>query len=142
MKRLALLSASILWAAAFAPGASATPVPAPGPSVLFAGGGTLVTNGVFFPGTATCTNDGCTGAPPLQIQKGTDLEFVNLDVGFVANSHRVVSVKTKRGRPLFASDDVSGPGQDTIITSHLKPAVYTFVCSTHFGMFGQLEVVK
>ena len=109
---------------------------------VFAGGGTALTNGIFFPGTLTCDGTECSGLPPVQIQKGTDLEFVNLDVSAVTNAHQIMSYKRKRGRPVFASKAVEGPDTAVIITSHLKPRVYRFFCATHFGMEGAIEIVR
>src|SRR5687767_10083967 len=76
---------------------------------VFAGGGTPVSNGVFFPGTVLCVGTDCSGLPPVEIAQGTDLEFVNLDVSAVANIHQIVSYKRKRGRPLFTSKALEGP---------------------------------
>lgn len=113
------------------------------PNVIVAAGGTNLSNGIFLPGTAACDNSGCTGVP-MQIAKGTDVTFVNIDPAPVTNSHRIISLDKRRktGRPLFASDTVDGPGQTLMITSHLKPKVYPYFCSFHFGMYGQIEVVK
>ncbi|HYP23202.1 MAG TPA: hypothetical protein VEV43_06490 [Actinomycetota bacterium] len=109
---------------------------------LFAGGGTPLTNGIFFPGTALCVGDDCQGVP-YEIARGTDIRFYNLDNSAVANNHRVVSKKTtKKGRPLFQSDTIGGPESTLIKTSHLKPGVYPFYCSVHFGMEGILEITK
>ena len=107
---------------------------------LFAGGGTNLTNGTFFPGTAIYDGKEFQGLPPLQIKKGTDLDFVNLDVAAVTNSHQIMSFKRKHGSPVFASEPLAGPGRAVIITSNLKPGVYPFFCATHFGMYGRLEI--
>lgn len=108
---------------------------------LFAGGGTPVTNGVFFPGTALCNGSTCYGEP-YEIAKGTDVRLYNLDTGLVANSHGIVSKATKKktGGPLFQSDTFGGPGSVLMKTSHLKPGVYEYFCRVHFGMMGFLEV--
>lgn len=107
---------------------------------LFAAGGTPLTNGVFFPGTAMCVGTDCQGAP-YQVARGTDIRFYNLDNAAVANSHRIVSKKmTKKGRPLFQSETTSGPGSTLMKTSHLKPGIYPFFCSVHYGMAGTLEI--
>lgn len=109
---------------------------------LFAGGGTPLTNGIFFPGTAMCVGDDCYGEP-YEVARGTDIRFYNLDNATVANSHRVVSKKvTKKGRPVFQSETTSGPGSSLMKTSHLKPGVYPFYCSVHFGMEGILEITE
>jgi hypothetical protein len=111
---------------------------------LFAAGGTPVTNGFFFPGTRTCDSNGCTEVgPPLQIDRGDDVTFVNLDAGVVTNSHQIFSIKRrkKNRRPLFSSAEVSGPGQTVMKMSHVKPGKYLYLCSFHFGMYGEIEVL-
>lgn len=117
-------------------------LPAPGAAEepLFAAGGTPLTNGIFFPGTALCVGTDCQGVP-YEIARGSDIRFYNLDAAIVANSHRIVSKrKTKRGRPLFQSENVGGPGSTLMKTSHLKPGVYPYYCSVHFGMEGIIEI--
>lgn len=113
---------------------------------LFAGGGTPLTNGIFFPGTTTCSNGDCTHYGPIpQVPRGTDITFVNLDEGSVSNSHRIVCLdRTKRGKPKCFSEQLDSPGESTrMITSRLKkPKVYTYLCTTHFGMYGAFEIVK
>ena len=111
---------------------------------IVAGGGTPLTNGWFFPGTALANDDGSiSGTSPVQIEQGTDIEFVNLDHAVVANGHRMVSMKRRNGRPVFSSDVLDQPGQiDLVVTSHLKPGIYDYFCSIHAGMWGQIEVVK
>lgn len=113
-------------------------------SVLFAGGGTQLSNGYFFPGTAVNNNGEYTGIP-LQVEQGSNVQFVNLDHFVVSGGgHKVISFDrvTKKGRkvPLFASKLVDGPGQALIKTSHVKPGVYPFFCPIHNGMIGQIEV--
>jgi hypothetical protein len=146
VRKLSLLLALALTA--LLPVAHATPVPAPAalPPIgaaeapLFAAGGTPVSNGIFFPGTALCANGTCYGEP-YEIAQGTDIRFYNLDSGVVANSHRVVSKKMKKkGGPIFASDTISGPGSTLVKTSHLKPGVYEYFCTIHSGMEGIIEI--
>lgn len=113
-------------------------------SVLFAGGGTQLSNGYFFPGTAIDNNGEPVGVP-LQVSQGSNVQFVNLDHFVVAGGgHKVISFDrvTKKGKkvPLFASKLVDGPGEALIKTSHVKPGVYPFFCPIHSGMFGQIEV--
>ncbi len=153
MKRLAAVMAAGSLALLAAPAPAQIP-PARGPmdGQLFAAGTTNLTNGVFFPGTATCDADGCEpvgGAPLLQVQKGTDITFSNLDPAAVTNGHRIVSFqrekskkKNKKGKPLFFSETVDGPAQATVETSHLKAGIYYYYCTTHFGMFGGIEVYE
>jgi plastocyanin len=117
-----------------------------GPNYVFAGGGTPLSNGAFFPGTTVCDGSGCTvlGAP-LQIDKGTDITFVMADAEVIANGHQMVSVKTKKKtkRPLFMSELLTTPGeQDLVTTSKLKAGTYEYFCPIHFGMYGTIEVVK
>ena len=126
--------------------AGAAPDAAAGPNYIFAAGGTLLTNGAFFPGTALCDSRGCTVlGDPLEIAKGTDVTFVNGDAEAVANAHQIVSIKRhkKTKRPLFVSDILTTPGeQDLVITSKLKTGRYVYGCSIHFGMYGVIQVVK
>lgn len=114
-------------------------------SYIFAGGGTPLTNGVFFPGTATCSGGECTavGAIP-QIKKGTDITFANMDEGTVSNAHRIVCLgRTKTGRPKCVSEQLDSPGETSLmVTSKLRPGLYPYLCSVHFGMYGIFEVVK
>jgi hypothetical protein len=138
-----VLSALVSPSAASEPLTNASAVETGG--TIFAGGGTAVSNGIFFPGTMTCTSgysEECRSAPPLQIARGTDIEFVNLDPAVVTNGHQIVSFKRKRGRPLFKSPRVDGPARAVMVTSHLKPGTYEYFCSTHFGMFGLVEVLS
>ena len=143
MRKALLIVLCALGLTCFAPGASATDLEVGGR--VMAGGGTLLTNGVFFPGTALPNNDGTLTEvlPPVEMQRGTDLEFVNLDESTVSNGHKLVSLKRRRGYPLFASDMLTRPGQtDIVFTSNLKPGIYPFYCSTHAGMWGQIEIVR
>ena len=113
-------------------------------ATLFAGGGTQLSNGYFFPGTALYQNGEYVGAP-LEVTRGSNVQFVNVDHFIVSGGgHKVVSYdrikKNGKSVPLFASKMVDGPGQDTIKTSHVKPGVYPFFCPIHSGMVGQIEV--
>jgi hypothetical protein len=157
MRRLLIigLALSVAWPLAPAPAADLADqdLPAVGAqaeNVLLAGGGTNLTNGVFFPGTAQCSGGECEATfPPLQIEQGTDVEFVNLDWSFVTNGHRILSLKfrkvRKKGRtkrkPFFFSEQVDGPGSTVMKTRHLKPGLYFYKCTTHGSMFGAIEVV-
>ncbi len=116
-------------------------VPGAATEPLFAFGATNVSNGVFFPGTAIYDGNAYQGMPPYEIERGTDIQFINLDVAVVANGHQIKSLKTRRGKPLFQSDFVAGPGEDLMITSHLKPGVYVYFCTTHSGMFGRIAII-
>ncbi|HYO61411.1 MAG TPA: hypothetical protein VEU29_05895 [Actinomycetota bacterium] len=109
---------------------------------VFAAGGTPLSNGIFFPGTAACVGTDCQGVP-YEVAKGSDLRFYNLDTAVVANNHRIVSKDTnKRGRPLFQSETIGGPASTLVKTSHLKPGVYGYYCSVHYGMDGLLEITS
>ncbi len=141
MKKV-VLAALCIGLFCFAPGASATDVEVGGR--VISAGGTKVSNGIFFPGTALPNNDGSLTPvlPPIEIERGTDLEYVNVDEATVSNAHKLLSLKRRKGRPVFHSDTLSRPGQtDVVITSHLKPGLYPFYCSTHTGMWGQLRIV-
>lgn len=148
MRKVLLLAAAASLAllpsagAAVSPGLPALPPIGAAESPLFAAGGTPLTNGIFFPGTALCLGDDCQGVP-YQVPQGNDIRFYNLDTTAVANNHRVVSKKTsKKGRPAFQSETIGGPSSTLMKTSHLKPGVYPFYCSVHFGMEGILEITK
>lgn len=148
MRKLSLVLAGALLALlpsaqAASPGAL-PPLPPLGAAEepIFAAGGTPLTNGVFFPGTAMCVGTNCQGVP-YQVAQGSDLRFYNLDTAVVANNHRIVSkVTNKRGRPLFQSDTIGGPASTLVKTSHLKPGVYPFTCTVHFAMDGILEITR
>jgi hypothetical protein len=140
-KVIGMIAVAGLLAAGMPAGATTLGDPLAATNFIFAGGGTPVSNGIFFPGTTICDASGCTGAA-LRVPQGEDITFVNLDVSTVTNAHQIISQKRKRGRPLFASDVNSGPGQSLVITSHLKPGVYKYLCSFHFGMYGQIEITN
>jgi plastocyanin len=109
---------------------------------VFSGGGTPLSNGIFFPGTAVYDDQTkeYTGVP-YSIEKGSDITFVNADEGTVANCHKMVSFKRKRGRPLFSSKSLCKSGeQSLVVTSNLQPGIYDYYCTIHFGMYGLLEV--
>jgi plastocyanin len=123
--------------------ASAAPSARAGEVPLFAGGGTPLTNGAFFPGTAVYDGSKFQGQA-LQVPQGSNVQFVNLDYAPLTNGHKVVSFKynKKTGKPFFTSPMVNGPGQALMVTSKLKPGVYPFFCSVHSGMFGLLEITQ
>jgi hypothetical protein len=150
MRTFASLFFAALLAAPAAAAPALGPVPAGSPgvpvcgedgtAVLFAAGGTPLTSGVFFPGTAV-REGGQIRGQPYRIQKGCNVRFVNLDHVAVANAHRIVSLKRRpNGRPLFFSPLVRGPGEVVMRTAHLRPGVYRYSCPIHAGMFGILEV--
>lgn len=123
-------------------GASGAPVPAPlAPAPMFVGGGTLLTNGIFFPGTAVYQSGDYIGEP-YEIASGQDIELTNLDEGDIANCHQLTSFKRKRsGRPLFQSKRLCNPGESALVlTSVVKPGIYDFNCPIHYGMYGQIEI--
>jgi hypothetical protein len=145
MKRsIVAVLASLMWVLGAPAGAAVDGTQIGAGDTVYAGGGTPLSNGIFFPGTAQCTKDGCEAIGPIpQIERGTDLKFVNLDTSEVANTHSIVSIKrNKNGRPLFGSRDSRGPSQSSVVTSHLKRGEYPYFCRTHFGMYGIFEVIK
>ena len=141
MRKVTLVVLAAIALACFAPSAGAADVETGGRIVV--GGGTPLTNGFFFPGTALPrAGGGFDGLPPLQIQQGTDVEFVNLDEATVANAHKMISLKRRKGRPLFSSAQLSSPGQsDLVATSNLRPGIYPYYCPVHNGMWGQIQIV-
>ncbi len=134
-----------------------TPQPAADAAVTV-GGGTPLTNGAFFPGTAIYDEASKEFiGEPLAVTQGSNLRLVNVDAGAVANGHGIRSIcklkapeagpgfagackKSRSPRPMFASPVISGPGETTVITESLKPGVYAYGCPVHFGMFGLIEV--
>lgn len=117
---------------------------------LIAIGGSALTNGVFFPGTAVYDGSDFQGRP-YEIEKGTDIEFMTPDGSLtLGNGHRIISFKKrKNGRPLFQSKFISNGESTLMITSHLKPGKgelpdgsYAFRCTVHHPMFGMIKVTK
>ena len=106
---------------------------------LFAGAGTPLSNGFFFPGTAVYDGSKFQGAP-LLVPQGCNVRFVNLDVGILTNGHEVISFARKRGRPLFKSALSDGPGTEIVRTSKVPPGLYPYFCGVHYGMYGLLQV--
>src|SRR5688572_1309895 len=110
------------------------------PVQMFAGGGTFVSNGVFFPGTGVFDGTTLQGMP-LKVAKGQDIELMNLDYGDLANCHQLTSFKRKRGRPLFSSKRICAPGESALVlTSQLKPGRYEAYCPVHTTMYAIIEV--
>jgi len=115
---------------------------------LFAGGGTQLSNGFFFPGTAFPNDDGSLTGEPYVVPAGNDIRFTNLDHFVVAGgAHAIRSfekVKVKRrGRkvkiPLFSTKLIDGPGEALMKTSHVEPGTYSYYCPVHAGMIGLLK---
>lgn len=152
MKKIAFVLVALVAWSALSP-AGAVPhlgdVPTPDNRIV-AVGGTQLSNGIFIPGTAQCTRDGCEvliEGSELEVEKGQNVTFTNLDAYEHANAHSLVSIKThkkgkKKGKPLFSSSDVKGPAEVNVRTKHLKPGSYPFYCRTHFGMYGIFKIVK
>lgn len=128
-------------AASGAPARPTAPPKAADTVPLFAGGGTALSNGFFFPGTAVYDGNKLQGVP-LQVQQGQNIQFVNTDAAPVTNGHQIISFKRRRGHPLFQSPLVNGPATALVITENLKPGVYPYFCNIHFGMYGLIEIVK
>ena len=145
MKRIALVALCLALSApvAHAGGSSSPRVEN---AKLFAGAGTNLTNGIFFPGTGLYDGSKYFTVQPLQVPRRANVDFTNLDVSAVTNSHQIRSYQlTRWGRrrvPLFQSPLVDGPGSATMVTSHVKPGIYQYFCTTHGGMVGFLEVTK
>lgn len=112
---------------------------------LFAGGGTQLSNGIFFPGTGFANEDGSVSGEPLVVPKGNNIRMTNLDHFVVSGgAHGVRSFKrVKRGKrkvPLFSSKMIDGPGDALVVTSHVKRGTYAFYCPVHSGMLGLIKV--
>ena len=138
MRRLLLLALSLVLAVPAGAGARAADE-----AMLFAGAGTNLTNGFFFPGTGIYDGEKYITVAPLEVKKGQNVLFTNLDPGPVTNDHQIRSYKKrKNGRPWFQSQSVSGPGQTVMITSHVPVGLYKYLCTTHSGMIGFLKVVR
>lgn len=125
------------------------PVPRRSTAPLVAVGGSALTNGVFFPGTAVYDGSDLRGIP-YEINKGTDIDFLTTDgPATLGNGHQIRSYKRrKNGRPMFISKYLVGPGSTLMITSHLKPGggelvdgSYGYFCTVHTAMYGMLKVV-
>ena len=151
MKRIALVALALMLVA---PGAAGGTLDAAAPVTratepLFAAGGSALTNGFFFPGTAVY-NEGDWIGQPYEIPQGNDIEFTTTDGELtLGNGHKIMSfLRRKNGRPLFQSKMVYGPGSTVMLTSHLKPGkgdgpdgAYLYTCTVHTGMYGMLSVV-
>ncbi|MEA2516931.1 MAG: hypothetical protein QOG16_769 [Actinomycetota bacterium] len=139
-KALLLVTAALLaLPASMAAGSPAPAALAPAP--MFVGGGTLVSNGIFFPGTAIENNGELVGVP-YQIEPGQDIELTNLDNGDIANCHQLRSIKRRpNGRPLFQTPRLCGPGESGLaLTSLVKPGIYDTFCPIHYGMYALIEI--
>ncbi len=124
-------------------------VPTRATAPLFAAGGSALTNGFFFPGTAIYDGGELKGMP-YEITQGTDIEFFTPDSSVtLGNGHQIRSFKNrKNGRPMFLSKFLVGPGSTLMITSHLKPGrgelpdgSYGYFCSVHNNQYGILKIV-
>ena len=142
MKRMCVLALTAALALAAAPAGGATRAE---DARVFAGGTTPVGGGVFFPGTGISDGAKMQYPAPLEVTQGSNLIFTNLDESAVANLHQIRSLKVNRRtrQALFSSKPLRSPGDSTtVITSHLKPGLYAYRCTTHANMFGAIEVVK
>lgn len=137
MRKAALLLIAALASSSMMTGAGASSA---APAQMFVGGGTFVSNGIFFPGTGVYDGTNLQGLP-LQIEKGQDIELTNLDEGDVANCHQLTSYKRKRGIPVFNSKRLCGPGESSLVLmSRAKPGIYEAYCPIHTGMYALVEV--
>jgi hypothetical protein len=119
-------------------------------SARAAPGGVVITTGsTYYPGD-DCVRPGgpCIPAPPLVLERGTQLTYVNLETSTFA--HTVTSF-TKRvirfpggrriSRPLFDSGAIGiGKSGDVRGISSLKPGTYHFYCTIHPLMQGTLTI--
>jgi hypothetical protein len=117
---------------------------------LIAVGGSALTNGAFFPGTAVYDGSRLQGKA-YEIEKGTDIEFITPDGSLtLGNGHQIRSFKKrKNGRPLFQSKFISNGQSTLMITSHLRPGKgdqadgsYGFFCTVHHPMYGMLQITR
>ena len=140
MKRVLLMLLAGLLSSSLAAPSGASPME---PVLMFVGGGTFVSNGVFFPGTAVFDGTNLQGMP-IQVTKGQDIELTNLDYGDLANCHQLTSFKRKRGRPIFNSKRLCSPGESALVSmSRAKPGkIYEAYCPIHTGMYALIEVTK
>ena len=142
MKRLLLLACVAVLALPMAPAGGA---PAYADAQLFVGATTPVGGGLFFPGTGVSDGTTMEYPAPLEVTKGANVVLTNLDESAVSNSHAIRSLKVNKRtkRPLFRSSTVYSPGDSvTMITSHLKPGLYPYRCTTHGNMFGAIQVAE
>jgi plastocyanin len=137
MRSTTAVLASLVILALAAPSAPAADV------TIFVGGGTPVSNGTFFPGTQLYDGTSYSGVA-YEVQKGSNINLVNLDESTVANGHRLVSFRRNKrtGLPLFQSALLESPGEsDVVVISNLRKGLYRYYCSTHDGMFGAVQIV-
>jgi hypothetical protein len=110
------------------------------PAKMFVGGGTPLTNGIFFPGVSVYDGEKLQGVP-MEIQQGQDIELTNIDEGDVANCHQLTSYKRRRGQYLINSKRLCSPGETAlVVTSHLKPGRYEAFCPIHTSMYAIIDV--
>ena len=110
------------------------------PVFMFVGGGTFVSNGVFFPGTAVYDGEKLQGIP-LEVKRGQDIKLTNADEGDIANCHQLASYKRRRGVPVINSKRLCSPGESALIlTSRAKPGLYGAFCPVHTGMYALIQI--
>lgn len=141
MRKLLLLAVCALVVIPSGMAAGAPTGSAIAPAPMFVGGGTFVSNGIFFPGTAV-EQEGALVGVPYSIERGQDIELNNLDNGDIANCHSLRSFKRKlNGKPLFQSKRICAPGEKSLVLmSSVKPGTYEAFCPVHFGMYALIEV--
>jgi plastocyanin len=148
MRRLLALSFVAALALGAAPAGGAQ---RPEDGRLFVGATTPLTAGYFFPGTGISDGNTYSYPEPLEIEQGANVVVTNVDEEAVANNHAIQSLKSKRvgkkgnrrRQPLFGSKALRHPGDSvTMVTSHLRPGLYKYRCTTHAGMYGAIQVVR
>lgn len=139
MKKTLLLLLAALLSSSMMGGAGASAME---PAQMFVGGGTFVSNGIFFPGTGVYDGSSLQGMA-IQVERGQDIKLTNLDTGDVANCHQLTSYKRKRGVPIFNSKRLCAPGESAVVVmSRAKPGLYEAYCPIHTGMYALVEVTK
>lgn len=139
MRKVALLLMAAALSSSMMTGAGASDLE---PVQMFVGGGTFVSNGIFFPGTGVYDGSSLQGMA-IQVESGQDIKLTNLDEGDVANCHQLTSYKRRRGIPIFNSKRLCSPGESAVVLmARAKPGVYEAYCPIHTGMYAIVEVVE
>ena len=131
----------VLLVSYLGPSATSLADPRPAPARMFVGGGTFVSNGIFFPGTAVYDGENLQGVP-LEVERGQDIELTNIDEGDLANCHQLTSYKRRKGFPVINSKRLCSPGESALVlTSAAKPGLYEAYCPVHnTGMYALIKI--